>query len=358
MAEKDILEYLYGDKAYNLKTGTIDPEDEDLTIYDYTEEAQKGLKKSKPGDILKELKDVTEKVSDYDIEDLNYWTYRAPSSEEKADKAAQIYKEKLVKKLEGQGYIGDEYDRFDRGPLLRDGKLAGPPTGKLSYSEEAKKSGMKKDQDIARAKAIASGASGKKKEKPYTGPFGKLGEYFSKNAAARDKLFTYIGEMGKELVKPIEPGKAAAGALVPTLSRGLDKGEKKYEEARAAEVKMMKDLAEAQKDANPLQFYTNKMKEARYMAWNNGIDPDTAEGTAWIGNWLQTQGVASGAADLSAAIKSMSEAMMTETDPEKKKDYQKQIDRMNEQLTAIVMQGSGGGYEEEFIDYDSIIQNN
>ena len=33
--------------AYNLKTGTIDPEDEDLTIYDYTEEAQKGLKKSK-----------------------------------------------------------------------------------------------------------------------------------------------------------------------------------------------------------------------------------------------------------------------------------------------------------------------
>ena len=340
MAEKDILEYLYGDKAYNIWKGTIDPEDEDLTIYDYTEEAQKGLKKSKPGDILKELKDVTEKVSDYDIEDLNYWTYRSPSSEKKADKAAQIYKEKLTKKLENQGYIGDEYDRFDRG---------------LPGSEEAKKSGMKKDQDIARAKAIASGASGKKKEKPYEGPLGKLGEYFSKNADAREKLFTYIGEMGKELVKPIEPGKAAAGALIPTLSRGLDKGQKKYQEAQAAEAKMLKDLSQAQKDANPLQFYTNKMKEARYMAWNNGIDPDTAEGTAWIGNWLQTQGVASGAADLSAAIKSMSDAMMQETDPNKKKDYQKQIDKMNEQLTAIVMQSSGGGYEEEVIDYSTTI---
>ena len=204
--------------------------------------------------------------------------------------------------------------------------------------------------------ALARGAAKKGIEKtPYEGPFGKLGEYFSKNADAREKLFAYIGEMGKELVKPIEPGQAAAGALVPTLSRGLDRGQKKYQEAQVEEAKMLKDLATAQRDANPLQFFTNKMKEARYMAWNAGIDPDTAEGTAWIGNWLQQQGMASGAADLSAAIKSMSDAMMTETDPEKKKDYQKQIDRMNEQLTAIIMQSSGGGYEEEVIDYSTTI---
>ena len=143
--------------------------------------------------------------------------------------------------------------------------------------------------------ALARGAAKRgKEETPYDGPFGKLGEYFSKNADAREKLFTYIGEMGKELVKPIEPGKAAAGALVPTLSRGLDRGQEKYQEARVAEAQLMKDLSQAQKDANPLQFYTNKMKEARYMAWNNGIDPDSAEGTSWIGNWLQTQGVAIG----------------------------------------------------------------
>ena len=48
----------------------------------------------------------------------------------------------------------------------------------------------------------------------------------------------------------------------------------------------------------------------------------------------------------------MSEAIMQETDPDKKKDLEKQRDRLNEQLTAIVMQGSGGGYSEEVIDYD------
>lgn len=226
-----------------------------------------------------------------------------------------------------------------------------------SKQVEGPHKGQWTQEDVKAALARGAGKRGKE-ETPYEGPFGKLGEYFSKNAAARDKLFAYIGEMGKELVKPIEPGQAAAGALVPTLSRGLDKGQKRYQAERAAEAKMMKDLSQAQKDANPLQFFTNKMKEARYMAWNAGVDPDSAEGTSWIGNWLQQQGMASGAADLSAAIKSMSEAMFNETDPEKKKDYKKQIDRMNEQLTAIIMQSSGGGYEEEFIDYDSLVQSN
>ena len=165
------------------------------------------------------------------------------------------------------------------------------------------------NQDVKAA--LAKGAARKgKEETPYEGPFGKLGEYFSKNADAREKLFSYIGEMGKELVKPIEPGQAAAGALVPTLSRGLSRGQKKYQADQAAEAKMLKDIATAQKDANPMQHYTNKMKEARYMAWSKGINPDTAEGTAWIGSWLNSQGMASGLADLSASIKSMSEAMM------------------------------------------------
>jgi len=186
--------------------------------------------------------------------------------------------------------------------------------------------------------------------------WGKMAKHFSKDADAREKLFAYIGEMGKELVKPIEPGQAAAGALVPTLSRGLDKGQKRYQAERAAEAKMMKDLSQAQKDANPLQFFTNKMKEARYMAWSKGINPDTAEGTAWIGSWLNSQGMASGLADLSASIKSMSEAMMIETDPNKKAEMQKQIDMLNEQITGMIMQGSGSGVSEEVIDYSSTIK--
>ena len=297
--------------------------------------------------------DMMEKIQEFKAPE----DYLTLTNRLEARKVREKLGEAINKKGEELGFTGksdEDYGRFDRGPLLRGGELGGT-TGEFSYSEEAKKSGMKKDQDIARAKAIASGASEKKKEKPYEGPFGKLGEYFSKNADAREKLFTYIGEMGKELVKPIEPGQAAAGALVPTLSRGLGRGQKKYQEAQVEEAKMLKDLAAAQRDANPLQFYTNKMKEARFIARRKGVDPDTAEGTAWIGNWLQTQGIASGAAELSAAIKSMSDAMMQETDPNKKKDYQKQIDMMNEQLTAIIVGSGGGGYEEEVIDYSTTI---
>ena len=253
---------------------------------------------------------------------------------------------------------GTQFKEFEKAYAMDDPEKQKAYIDRLrSKQVEGPHKGQWTQEDIKAA--LARGAAKRPKEEtPYEGPFGKLGEYFSKNAAARDKLFAYIGEMGKELVKPIEPGKAAAGALVPTLSRGLDRGQKRYQAERAAEVKMMKDLAEAQKDANPLQFFTNKMKEARYMAWSAGVDPDSVEGTSWIGNWLQQQGMASGAADLSAAIKSMSEAMRNETNPEKQKDYQKQIDKMNEQLTAIVMQSSGGGYEEEVIDYDSLVQSN
>jgi hypothetical protein len=249
--------------------------------------------------------------------------------------------------------VGTKFKEFEKAYAMDDPEKQKAYIDRLRANQiqSPHKGNLKDNLDVKTALAVGAAKRGKE-ETPYEGPFGKLGEYFSKNADAREKLFAYIGEMGKELVKPVQPGQAAAGALVPTLSRGLDKGEKKYEEARAAEAKMMKDLAQAQKDANPLQFYTNKMKEARYMAWNNGIDPDSAEGTSWIGNWLQTQGVASGAADLSAAIKSMSEAIMQETDPDKKKDLEKQRDRLNEQLTAIVMQSSGGGYSEEVIDYD------
>ena len=334
MAEKDILEYLYGDQAYDWKTGTIDPEDEDLTIFDYTKEARKGLEKFKPGEVLGELKDITKKVSDYDIGDLNYWTYRAPSSEENADKAAQIYKEKLVKKLENQGYIGDEYDRYDRGPW---------------GSEEAKKSGMATEQATSLAKAIAN--RGKKKETPYDGPLGKMGEYFSKNADARDKLFSMIGSMGRELVKPIQPGQEAAGALIPTLARGMEAGGKRYAAEKLAETELLLKRSEATQKANPLQYFTSKMKELRYEAVNAGIDPDTADGARWMGQQLAQIGINEGAALLSKSIKDAQDSLMSITDPEKKKEQQKLIDQLNGQLMALVTQGLDGGASGSYIPY-------
>jgi hypothetical protein len=273
------------------------------------------------------------------------------------------YKERLKEYYEAQEQLQTGGGQYAEGKY-QDTKIEDPATGKKYIRQPGSRGASKSDlmameswsnKHAADMKLKEEAENKRKKEEEDNknlSMWGKMAKHFSKDADAREKLFTYIGEMGKELVKPIEPGQAAAGALVPTLSRGLDRGQEKYQEARVAEAKLMKDLSQAQKDANPLQFYTNKMKEARYMAWNNGIDPDSAEGTSWIGNWLQTQGVASGAADLSAAIKSMSEAINQEIDPDKKKDLEKQRDRLNEQLTAIVMQSSGGGYSEEVIDYD------
>ena len=334
MAKKDILEYLYGDDAYTITGGTINPDDEDLTIFDYTEEARKGLEKSKPGDILKELKDITKKVSDYDYTDKSVLTYGVPASEKKADKAAQIYKEKLTNKLEDQGYIGDEYDRFDRGPW---------------GSEEAKKSGMATEQQISLAKAIAN--RGNKKQTPYDGPFGKIGEYFSKNADARDKLFSYIGSVGKELVKPVQPGGEAAGALIPTLSRGMEAGEKEYAAGKLAETELLLKRSEAAQKANPLQYFTSKMKELRYEAVNAGIDPDTADGARWMGQQLAQIGINEGAALLSKSIKDAQESLMSIIDPEKKKEQQKTIDQLNGQLMALVTQGLDGGSTGNTVPY-------
>jgi len=254
---------------------------------------------------------------------------------------------------------GENYDAFVEAYKIEDEDKRNLKLKQLRKNQKQSphKGSLIGNQDVKAALARGA-AKNPQEEKKYEGPFGKLGEYFSKNANAREKLFSYIGEMGKELVKPIEPGQAAAGALVPTLSRGLSRGEKKYQADQAAEAKMLKDMATAQKDANPMQHYTNKMKEARYMAWSKGINPDTAEGTAWIGSWLNSQGMASGLADLSASIKSMSEAMMIETDPNKKTEMQKQIDMLNEQITGMIMQGSGSGVSEEVIDYSSTIKNN
>ena len=188
--------------------------------------------------------------------------------------------------------------------------------------------------------AILEGAL-KKPEAPYTGPFGKLGEHFSKNAAARDKLFSMLGSMGREMVKPIEPGKAAAGALVPTLSRGFEKGETEYAAKQAAATKRMLDVASAQQKVNPLQYYSNKMKEAKTMV-PEGIEPGSMAETQWIGNYLRSQGIPSQVLDLQTAL-TEAQLLLSTVPEERKKEVQANIDGMIAQINALLAQSMGGG---------------
>ena len=199
-------------------------------------------------------------------------------------------------------------------------------------------------------KAILEGAL-KKPEAPYEGPFGKLGEHFSKNAAARDKLFQYLGSMGKEFVKPIEPGKEAAGALVPTLSRGFEKGETEYAAKRAAAVKRALDLASAQQKINPIQYYSNKMNEARLMV-PQGTDPDSAAGKAWIGNHLRSIGIPGQVIDLQNSL-TEAQLLLTTAPEDQKATLQKNINEMISQINVLLNQtlGSGGSTDSNTLPY-------
>ena len=187
-------------------------------------------------------------------------------------------------------------------------------------------------------------------EPGYEGPFGKLGEYFSKNAAARDKMFSILGSMGREMVKPIQPGQEAAGALVPTLSRGITKGEEGYAAKQAAAAKTALDIASARQKISPLQYYSSKMQEAR-LAVPSGINPDSAEGKRWIGKYLMSVGMPSQVVDLTSSLDSLKLQLLSAPSDAEKKRIQGLVDQISRQIQDLVSQSIGGSSVTNIIPY-------
>ena len=193
----------------------------------------------------------------------------------------------------------------------------------------------------------------KKPAPPYEGPFGKLGEYFSKNAAARDKLFNYMGSIGKEMVKPVQPGQEAASAFLPTVSRGITKGEEGYAAKQAAGAKTALDIASARQKISPLQYYSSKMQEAR-LAVPQHIDPDSAEGKRWIGKYLLSIGIPGQVVDLTSSLESLNIQKLSAQDDTERKRLQDLIDKINRQIQDLVTQGIGGSSVTSVIDYTTL----
>ena len=131
----------------------------------------------------------------------------------------------------------------------------------------------------------------------------------------------------------------------------MEAGEKEYAAGKLAETELLLKRSEAAQKANPLQYFTSKMKELRYEAVNAGIDPDTADGARWMGQQLAQIGINEGAALLSKSIKDAQESLMSIIDPEKKKEQQKTIDQLNGQLMALVTQGLDGGSTGNTVPY-------
>jgi hypothetical protein len=219
------------------------------------------------------------------------------SAEDKADAAGAIAGldpnasiEEINKKLEDQDSLtritwNDDEDKYETITIHEWEDLNKKPKGKPDYSDpDEYLGGMYPDK------------------KEDLSMWQKIGKHFAENADKRDQLFSMLGSMGRELVKPIEPGKAAAGALVPTLSRGMEKGEAQWAAKESARAESTLKRAEALQKMNPMQYMTNNMKDAAAYVSGLGIDPNTAKGRAEISKYLVTVGV-------SPAIVSMQEAL-------------------------------------------------
>ena len=141
-----------------------------------------------------------------------------------------------------------------KAPYLQEGDRFRKKYTAAPGSRGASKAGLRESKlrDIAHKEFMKKKAGEVKEEEPELSMWQKIGKHFGENADKRDQLFTRLGSMGRDLVKPIEPGQEAAGALVPTLSRGVEKGEKAYAAKEAAAVKQALDIASARQKINPL----------------------------------------------------------------------------------------------------------
>jgi len=175
----------------------------------------------------------------------------------------------------------------------------------------------------------------------------KIGKHFSENADDRDKLFQYLGSMGRELVKPIEPGKEAAGALIPTLSRGAKIAEDEYAARQTAAAESALKRAEALQKMNPMQYMTSNMKDAAEYVRGLGIDPNTAAGRAEISKYLVTVGISPAIVSLQDALSNAEEDLQTymmsgQTDDKIVKQKQIIITNYRNKIGNL-LQGSLGG---------------
>jgi hypothetical protein len=264
---------------------------------------------------------------------------------------ASWYRERLKEYYDAQEQLQTAKGQYQRGKY-QDTKIKDLATGE-KYTKQPGTRGIpstsaefySKQRDRAHKKLMKIKEEEKRlaEEKKGLSIWQRMGKHLGENAAARDKFFTTIGSIGRELVKPIQPGQAAAGALLPTLSRGLEAGEEAYATKQAAETKRMLDMASARQKINPMQYYSNKMNEARLMVPEGTPGgADGAAGKAWIGNYLRSIGIPSQVVDLGNTITEQ-QILLTTAPADQKELIQKNINEMLIQQNNLLNQMMGGG---------------
>ena len=302
-------------KAYGDEIEKLIPSGSDLLSNEY----------NSPGAILREIK----RLQSLNEDDLNFPGFDAIGGLNVAidafrkDKKAAI--DALGKKYEQFTQQGPQ-DRFDL-PPLKDGLLGIKAAGS--------------EQGMAQAKVLRDIKSAKDKqdakEEPYDGPFGKLGEYFAKNADKRDELFDYISAIGQQLVRPTNPGEARG--FLSDISAGLGAGEAKIASKDAAALDSLVKRAEYAQATNPLQNYTSKMKEVRQDAISRGLEPGSKAYNDYVGARLRGEVVSDEIKNTVDALDNL--RLQKVSSPESAEQIDKQIKLLEDKLTALSTEGSG-----------------
>jgi len=285
--------------------------------------------KGSQGDVLKNIKKLNEykaeiNAGNYPGSGEDYGGFARRAMLETADKVGNQLSSMYEKYTETGGL--ESRDRFDL-PPLKDGRLGIKAAGS--------------EQGMAQAKVLRDIKSAKDrqgaKEEPYEGPFGKLGEYFAKNADKRDELFDYISSIGRQLVKPTNPGEARS--FLGDISAGLEAGEQRIASKDAAALDSLVKRAEYAQAVDPLQNYTSKMKEVRQEAMELGYEPGTKEYSDYVGGRLRGEGVSDEIKNTVDALDNL--RLQKVSSPESAEQIDKQIKMLEDKLTALSTGGSG-----------------
>jgi len=287
--------------------------------------------KGSQGDILRNIKKLNEykaeiNAGNYPGSGMDIGGNARRSMLEVADKVGNQLSSMYEKYTETDGLEARE--RFDL-PPLKDGLLGIKAAGS--------------EQGMAQAEVMRNIKEAKDrqgtKEEPYDGPFGKLGEYFSKNADKRDELFDYISAIGQQLVRPTNPGEARG--FLSDISAGLGAGEAKIASKDAAALDSLVKRAQYAQATNPLQNYTSKMKEVRQDAISRGLEPGSKAYNDYVGARLRGEGVSDEIKNTVDTLDNLRMQLLSETDPDQQTKIQKSIDQLQDKLTALSTDGSG-----------------
>ena len=194
----------------------------------------------------------------------------------------------------------------------------------------------------------------KRKPQPdpkYEGPFGKLGEYLSKNEDARNKLFDMVSSVGRELVRPTSPGEVRG--LISDASTGIEKGEAQYSAEQAAAADAALKYAQARKAMDPEQYYTSVMKNVYDEAEKRGLRPGTTAYNEFVSERLRLANIGESTTAIAELLSDARERLQFETDQNIRQDIISEIDAYRSQLQELLGTGDGSTSQSATSIYDA-----